>query len=208
MKGRSILGLVVSLAVLGAGSLPVLAQSQRYPTATQLQRLRQQFRQSIRSIQNDQVGANYIQDRRTQAQRQNRESFVRAWSNIEPEAATFFGSWSGYEEIRHIYPSNIRGRVCIVTTGEGYGSVSLGFVSNGQIRTNNGEVIFKEGNYLGVAKLDNNKPVIPLEIPLNSPKPLETATQLREFIIEVQDKNRVIQQFNASGCTASLPNRQ
>ena len=94
--------------------------------------------------------------------------------------------------------------MCVVTTGEGYGSVSLGFVSNGQIRTNNGEVIFKEGNYLGVAKLDNNKPVIPLNIPLNSPKPLETTTQLRDFLNQ-GEQNRVIQQFNASGCTASLP---
>ncbi|MFB2917757.1 hypothetical protein [Aerosakkonema funiforme] len=208
MKGRSLVGLMVSLVVLGAGSLPVLAQSQRYPTVTQMQRLRQEFRQFIRLTQTDQVGANYILDRRTQAERQNRESFVRAWLNIEPEAAPFFGSWSGFEEIRHIYPSNVRGRVCVITTGEGYGSVSLGFVSNRQIRTNNGEVIFKEGNYLGVARLDNNKPVITLEIPLNSPRPLETTTQLREFIIEVQDKNRVVQQFNAAGCTASRPTRR
>ena len=89
MKGRSLFGLIVSLAVLGVESLPVLAQSQRYPTSTEMQRLRQEFRQLIRLTQTDQVGANYIQDRRTQAQRQNRESFVRAWSNIEPEAAPF-----------------------------------------------------------------------------------------------------------------------
>lgn len=207
MKERSLLGLMVILTVFGTGSLAVFAQSQRYLTAAEMQRVRQEFRQLIRLRQNDQIGANYIQDRRTQAERKNRELFVRAWSNLEPEAAPFFGSWSGFEEIRHIYPSNVRSRVCIFTTGEGYGNLSMGFMSNGQILTSNGEVIFKEGSYLGVAKFDNNKPVITLEIPLNSPRLLKTATQLREFIFEVQDKNRAVQQFNNAGCTTSLPRR-
>lgn len=204
MKGRTILGLMVSLTVFGAWSLAVLAQSQRHPTTAEMQKLRQEFRQNIRSIQNDAQRADYIRDRRNQTELQNRELFVSTWSKVDSTIAPFVGSWSGWEESIKIYPSNVRGRVCIIVTGEGYGSFTIGSVSNGQILTNDGQVIFKEGNYLGIAGVYNNTPINALKIPLHSPKPIERITQL-SGITEVKEKNRIIQQFNAAGCTDSLP---
>jgi len=54
MKERSLFGLMTSLAVLGVGSLPVSAQSQRYPTASlanqQSDSTVAQSRQTIQSL--------------------------------------------------------------------------------------------------------------------------------------------------------------
>lgn len=207
MKARSLLYIAVTSAILATGLLPVFAQSQRYPTAREMQRLRILFRQRIQATQNNEVGAGYIQDRRSQAEVQNRQSFVRNWSRVEPALAPFLGSWSGYEEVLHIYPSSVRGRACIVITGEGHGSFTTGSISNGQIRYSNQKVLFIEGNYMGVATVENNKPAIQVEIPLNSPTPLVPISQLREYM-EPSEYSIIRQQFNAAGCTASLPNRR
>ncbi len=73
----------------------------------------------------------------------------------------------------------------------------LGTVVNSQIRTNKNWVIFRQGNYLGIVRIVDNKPKI---FPLGSPLPLESPTRfLRE---------QARQEFNAAGCTASLPNRR
>jgi hypothetical protein len=199
-----ILGL--SLMTLGVNQLSALAQT-RQPTNAEIKRLRQELQQDIRLIKNNSTGASYLQDTRTQLEKNTRESFVSAWSKTEPRLAPFFGIWGGYESVRHIYPSNIKGRVCVVKTGEGYGSVTTGIFSNGVIKTNVGEVLFKEGNYyLGAALLKNGKFVSDYgEIPLHSPSPLEPLNKLLNYIFEPSEKNQISQQFKAAGCTSSLP---
>ncbi len=49
MKVRSLLSLIISCAVLAAGSLSVFAQSQRYPTDAEIQRLIREFQQRASS---------------------------------------------------------------------------------------------------------------------------------------------------------------
>ncbi|BAZ29265.1 hypothetical protein NIES4074_17070 [Cylindrospermum sp. NIES-4074] len=66
-----------SVLTLGTNQLAVLAQI-RQPTNVEIVRLRQQFQQFIRSTENNSIGAGYIQDRRTQAEKNTRESFVRS----------------------------------------------------------------------------------------------------------------------------------
>ena len=196
-----------SLITLTANELSVLAQT-RQPTNTELRKLRQGLQQQIRRTKNNNVGASYLQDRRTQVEKKTRESFVRAWSKTEPELAPFFGQWVGYENISHIYPSNSKGRVCVVETAEGSGRLTTGVFSNGVIKTNIGEVLFKEGNYyLGSALLKNGRFVgNNSEIPLHSPRPVESLSGLLEYIFEASEKNQISQQFKAAGCTSSLPN--
>ncbi|MDM3845993.1 MAG: hypothetical protein PT116_13325 [Aphanizomenon gracile PMC638.10] len=196
-----------SLITLGVNELSVLAQT-RQPTNAEIKRLRQELQQQIRRTKNNNVGAGYLQDRRTQVEKKTRESFVRAWSKTEPGLAPFMGIWSGYENSEHIYPSNTKGQVCIVSTTEGYGSFKTGILSNGLIKTNGGEVLFKEGNYyLGSAFLKNGRFVSNnSEIPLHSPTPVEPLNRLFEYISEASEKNQISQQFKAAGCTSSLPN--
>lgn len=192
MKGRSILGLVVSLAVLGAGSLPVLAQSQRYPTNREIQRLIRNF-PSV--IQSDRV---LLPGDPTASETQRLRSFVRAWSRVNPTSAPFIGRWQIDEGALAIYPSNIRGRVCIVALGGMDDIGLLGTFVNNQIRTNKHWVIFRQGNYLGIVRIVDNKPKI---FPLGSPLPLESPTRFLRF-------QSIQEEFNAAGCTASLPNRR
>jgi hypothetical protein len=114
----------------------------------------------------------------------------------------------GYENSSHIYPSNSKGRVCVFETAEGSGRLTTGVFSNGVIKTNIGEVLFKEGNYyLGSALLKNGRFVgNNSEIPLRSPRPVESLSGLLESIFEASEKNQISQQFKAAGCTSSLPN--
>ncbi|MDM3845129.1 MAG: hypothetical protein PT116_08835 [Aphanizomenon gracile PMC638.10] len=191
-----------SLITLAANELSVLAQT-RQPTNTELRKLRQELQQYIiRLTKNNTV---HLQDRRTQVEKNTRESFVRAWSKTEPELAPFFGRWVGYENSSHIYPSNSKGRVCVVETAEGSGRLTTGVFSNGVIKTNIGEVLFKEGNYyLGSALLKNGRFVSNnSEIPLHSPTPVESLSGLLENIFEASEKNQISQQFKAAGCTSS-----
>jgi hypothetical protein len=191
-----------SLITLAANELSVLAQT-RQPTNTELRKLRQELQQYIiRLTKNNTV---HLQDRRTQVEKNTRESFVRAWSKTEPELAPFFGRWVGYENSSHIYPSNSKGRVCVVETAEGSGRLTTGVFSNGVIKTNIGEVLFKEGNYyLGSALLKNGRFVSnSSEIPLHSPEPVKSLSGLLENIFEASEKNQISQQFKAAGCTSS-----
>jgi len=200
MKGKALISFGLSLGILAVSSIPVFAQqqSERYPTATEMQRVRDQFRQMIQSTS--------IKDRRTQNQKQARESFVRTWSKVDAAVAPFLGTWSGAEESTSIYPSNTKGRVCLIWNGEATGSLSIGTVSNSQIRTRDRSVFFKEGNYLGIATVKNNKADVTVELPLNNPRTLQAAIQLP--INNKQEKARIIQEFNAAGCTASLLSKQ
>ncbi|MBE9257510.1 MULTISPECIES: hypothetical protein [Dolichospermum] len=204
---RSLFILGFSLITLGVNELSVLAQT-RQPTNAEIKRLRQELQQQISRTKNNNVGASYLQDRRTQVEKKTRESFVRAWSKTEPELAPFFGRWVGYENSSHIYPSNSKGRVCVFETAEGSGRLTTGVFSNGVIKTNIGEVLFKEGNYyLGSALLKNGRFVgNNSEIPLHSPRPVESLSGLLEYIFEASEKNQISQQFKAAGCTSSLPN--
>ncbi|MFM6138869.1 MAG: hypothetical protein ACKPCP_32830, partial [Sphaerospermopsis kisseleviana] len=203
---RSLFILGLSLITLGANELSVLAQT-RQPTNAELRKLRQDLQQEISRLKNNTVGAGYIQDRRTQTEKNIRESFVTGWSKVEPELAPFIGVWYGYEDIRHIYPSNTKGRVCVISTGEGYGRFNTGILSNGVIITNNGQVLFKEGNFLGSGSFTNGKFVSSNgEIPFNNPRPLEALNKLLNYVFEQPDKSQIYQQFKSSSCTASLPN--
>ncbi|MEH2030434.1 hypothetical protein [Nostoc sp.] len=198
MKGLFILGF--SLITLAVNQLSALAQT-RQPTNAELRRLRQELQQLINSTKKNR--AIHIQDGRNQAEKQARESFVHAWSKVEPGLAPFFGWWWGYEDTRYIYPSNTKGHVCVISSSEGYGSFATGILSNGVIQTSRGEVLLKEGAYLGSALLDKGRFVRNNDIPFNSPRPLEPLTKLE--ISDSQQKNTISQQFNAAGCTNLKP---
>lgn len=79
----------------------------------------------------------------------------------------------------------------------------MGSVSNGQIRTNGGYfekgIFIQQGDYLGLAKVANNRPYLLTVRLLEPPKSIEHSSRIRQHF------SRILQQFNAAGCTASLP---
>jgi hypothetical protein len=189
-------------------SSSVSATQERYPTNSEIKTLRQQFRQLITRVKSDKTGSGYIRDIRSSAERQARNSFVTSWSKVDPSIASFLGSWSGYEDTYHIYPSKKQRKVCIVRTGEGHGSFIVGTISNGNIFTeSHGSqvVLFREGIYLGSASISKGKPKIATDIPYNSPR-LESIAKLTSLSFEEAEKSSIRQGFNENGCISPTPN--
>lgn len=204
MKKRSPLTITISLAILAATSLPIFAQSVRFPTDAELQQLIKKFRSFAASPPGDNRGL-YKTDRRSRVQVQQLTSFVKAWSQIDPTTAPFLGTWIALEERKSIYPSSVKGRVCIIdifirnnNTGFRFG---IGRVSNGKIQTDS-YILIREGNYLGGIFVYNNEPGI---YEYAWPKPLVNPLELIERNTPVAEKNELLQQFKEAGCTASLP---
>jgi hypothetical protein len=200
MNFRPIITLSLSLGIFTSISMQVVAQikAERYPTAKEMQQVRQKFRQEILS--------KHTGDGRTKSEEQVRESFVKAWSKVDQAVAPFLGTWSGVEESLLIYPSNTKRRVCLVWNGEATGSLSIGSVFNKQIRTSDNYVYFKEGNYLGIATVKDNKADLATEYPLVDFRALEPPTKLP--IIDKQERTQILQEFKAAGCTTSVLSKQ
>ena len=201
--------LIVFLTIIALG-LPVWAQmqSERYPTDAELQKAIEDFRLDIPAFQRS-------RQFKTMPRIPALQLFITAWLQVDPAVAPFIGTWSEPKYDWSIYPSNIRGRVCVLfnhlirggTGNDAY--FSLGSVSNGQLRIKGesftGEsyrVFIREKNYLGSVSVQSNrtgiKPFIH-RLPLIPPKNLP--------ITNSQEKSRIVQLFNRAGCTTLLPNK-
>ncbi|HEY9853165.1 MAG TPA: hypothetical protein V6D28_27080 [Leptolyngbyaceae cyanobacterium] len=201
---RVIALLLVILSILTISYLPSFAQSERHPTSAEIQKLRQKLRQQIRDIES----SGQVTDNRNLAGRQSRESFVRDWSRIDPATAPFLGEWGGYEESLAVYPSNTRGRVCLIYIGIQAADFSLGNISNGVIRTSDREVILKEGEYLGIGVVMNNQPDIPVAVPYHFSTVLQPPREFAKLsAATTQEIEAVVRKFNESGCKIGLPSR-
>jgi len=117
MKGRSILSVIVNLIILGICSLPTFAQvrSDRYPTDTEIQKLIAEFRSDIPTFQrSSNLGGDYLKHPRQKQLFEQVKLFERAWSQVDPAVAPFLGTWNAGAPDWSIYPSNTRGRVCVI----------------------------------------------------------------------------------------------
>lgn len=211
MKGRSPITITISLGILAAVSLPIIAQqSKRYPTENELQQLMNRFRNFVVAPPEGSRGF-YLRDPRNAAQSQDLKAFVRAWLPVNPDITPFIGQWTALEETTNIYPSSIRGKVCIIETfippKSDIGiSFAVGTVSGKSIKTSNLTVLLQQGNYLGVAFINtnNDRPGI---YEYAWPKPLTNPASLMGSVPPAK-RNQLLQQFKEAGCTASLPKRQ
>lgn len=201
MKTRYIFTLGLSIAIFCTNHLSVLAQN-RQPTNTDLRKLQKDLQEHVSSLKNNSSIAHYIQDSRTQAEKNKRESLVSRWSKIEPKLAPFLGDWSGYEAGISIYPSNTRGRVCVASTNIAYGSVTTGIFTNGAIQTSRGEILFKNGNYLGSALLKKGRFERNYETPFKSPRALEPINKGISGMFDASEKQKtmLIRSLRKYGC--------
>lgn len=203
---KYILGLIIGLAALQAGLVSAQGISERYPTNAEIQKLKKDFELYIQSQQRSPVASNYMRDRRTASQKKYLQSFVQAWSKVNPTVAPFLGTWSGYEQIVSIYPTRVTGRVCLIITGEGMGHFTRARVSNSLLKTEELSVYLKSKNYLAELIVQRNRAILNSEIPLNNPFPLVSPQQRVEgYVIERAEKRTIIRNFNSQGCLSSLP---
>lgn len=213
MKGRSIVSLIVSFAILATGSLAVFAESLRYPTDVELKRLKIDFENKVKSSPK-------ITTKNT-AEIDQLKTWRSAWSKVDPGVATFLGAYSASEEGKFIYPSNTKGRVCIIdtylssrwgNTAESHGILfTVGSVSNGTIRTSNNHVFIQKGDYLGdtyvlkdnEARLYGYRLIGSLKTPSPRYIPGFNINYFPDWV-----KQEIIQKFKAAGCTAYLPDQR
>ncbi|TAF06035.1 MAG: hypothetical protein EAZ78_03670 [Oscillatoriales cyanobacterium] len=212
MKGRSLLGLIMSLTILCTCSLAVFANSDRYPTDAELKKLRLDLEKQINLLQQitrkDPPEINQLRTLRS------------AWSKVDPGVVSFLGSYRALEEGKFIYPSNTKGRVCIIdtylmgrggSTAESNGILfTVGSVSNGTIRTTNNHVFIQKGDYLGDTYVQKDEARLYGYNLIGSLKP-PSVTHIPGFNINYLPdwvKQEIIQKFKEAGCTASLPNRR
>ena len=209
MRKRGLVALMVNIIILGC-CLPIIAQqSKRYPTENELQQLMNRFRSFVASPQPGNRDF-YIRDRRNETETQKLKAFVRAWLPVNPDVAPFLGQWTALEETLDIYPSTIKGRVCIletfIPTANDIGiSFAQGTISGKQIRTSERTILVQQGNYLGVTFINtsNNQAGI---YEYAWPKPLVDLAKLMSYISQA-DRNRLLQQFKEAGCSDTLPKR-
>ena len=214
--------LIISTLIIffGFNNLSALAQ-QRKPTAAEIQQAKTSLSQQVQSLQKNNSFYS-LRDHRTSEQKQNRNKLVDAWKSVQPEVAPFLGSWLGYETVWMIYPSNTKGKVCIVRAEQGYINLYFGQIADNKLyiksdpktvaNHNNGidrsYVFYQEGNYLGVGQIENNQFRQVNDVPLNSP----TAPQEPQFLYDM-DLNQlssaslIAETFKQGGCTVSVPDR-
>ncbi|HEY9849468.1 MAG TPA: hypothetical protein V6D28_08420 [Leptolyngbyaceae cyanobacterium] len=190
------------LSVLSIIALPGFAQHQRYPTEAEIRRLSATLPESIASLEG--VG---ITDKRSKSEIETLNSFIRNWSQVNPTVAPFLGERTTWGTVMVIYPSNVRNRLCIITLDwdePDYIDFTQAYVSNSQIRTDAGSIIIRDKAFLGVIYIQDNEAMLSA---YHVPKPLKPIPQLLNGYPSAI-KNRITQQFNAAGCTASRPARR
>lgn len=209
MRKFRLVGLMVNLIIFGF-CLPIIAQqSKRYPTQNELQQLMNRFRNFVASPSPGNRDF-YIRDRRNDNETQKLQAFVRAWLPVNPDVAPFLGQWTALEETQNIYPSNLKGKVCIIeifipTENDRGISFAQGTISGKSIKTTNFATLIPLDNYLGVAFVNttNNQPGI---YEYAWPKPLVEPAKLMSYLPPA-DRNRLLQQFKEAGCSDTLPKR-
>ncbi len=184
---------LINILAIALSIIPQLAyaQTQSYPTDEEIQELMPDFQREVE----------YWNQYEEPERQSEARAFAENWSRRDPAIVLFLGSWSGWEETTDIYPSKTEGQVCIIHTSEPEASFSLGQVFNQRIYTDRGEVIFQQGNYVGVAWSNDNEAGIEAGITayrLIAPTEVLTSESLSYW----DGGDRIIEQFNAAGCIA------
>jgi hypothetical protein len=211
--------LIISLTIITICSLSVSAQSQRYPTNAEIQKIIREFQQRASSPPySRECCGGTERDTRTPVQKQPLESFVKAWSQADPSIAPFLGWWANNDGQIGVYPSNVRGRACVIyaSPGPSY-KFSVGAISSGKISLSGdlaGWVLLNQRNMSGNTFLlvayvgsDNIARAAPGSDIYTYPELPQAPTKLPLSKANPQEISRMIQEFNAAGCTVSLPQR-
>jgi hypothetical protein len=91
----------------------------------------QKFRQQIQKFENNPQNSRYIQDRRSAEIKSEYSSFAKAWGKFDAVASDFLGGWGGWEDTIWMYPTNEKGKICVITTEIEHVSFAVGHLDGG-----------------------------------------------------------------------------
>jgi len=174
--------------------LPGLAQSQRHPTNAEIESVLQDMHQEIPNLM--QVG--YYNDRRTPAERQQRDAFVEAWTETDRAIAPFLGNWSAIEENLIIVPSPTRGEVCIIDSYLEESDFYLGKVVDGNLYTDRNVTLVLDHGFLVSTFVSNGQAG---HYEYANPRPVENPAT--SYYAEYHPD--IVDQFQQAGCLISPP---
>lgn len=190
------------LSVLGVSAY---AKTPRYPTAAEIKKQMPSISEGIKYWQNETKSAPVDIKQR---------NFARAWSKINPSVAPFLGTWWVSESSVSIYPTNVKGRVCLISFSSGIEDTpstpngtaidfSTGTVVNNQIRQSDnryGSVLFRHGKYLVDVIYLNSESKIYSQV--YNPSSLESVQSWGEYLTP-KLKNQLFRKYKAAGCTTA-----
>jgi len=159
----------------------------------------------------DRVG---LDDKRSQFEINSINQFVSAWQRVDPSIAPFLGNWSAYQENLELYPSIIRGQVCVIReyfAGSREGTKRL--LNVGKV---SGDKLITDGE-LGKRVFVKRKGI--LQKPSTSAFPNQEVEYVGMFgtirgrngfsayVFPIALKEINDNRFTRLGCTASLPSK-
>jgi len=159
----------------------------------------------------DRVG---LDDKRSQLEINSINQFVRAWQKADPSIAPFLGNWSAYEESLELYPSIVRGQVCVVReyfAGSREGTkrlLNVGKVSGDKLITDGelGKKVFVKRKGILRKPSTSEFPIQEVEY-VGMFGSIKGSTDFSAYIFPIKLKEINDSRFNRLGCTASLPSQ-
>jgi hypothetical protein len=110
-----LVGLVAASVSFGvgnwSGAIATNLRSDRHLSEQEIQSLINSIQLS-RAVNN--VTTHVLDDKRSQFEINSMNQFVRAWQKVDTSIAPFLGNWIAYPESLELYPSIVRGQVCVV----------------------------------------------------------------------------------------------
>ncbi|MGD1905989.1 MAG: hypothetical protein ACFB0C_08350 [Leptolyngbyaceae cyanobacterium] len=175
--------------------LPAFAQSQRHPTAAEIEGLLQGFQESIPAL----LESGFYGDVRTPEVRQQQDTFVEAWSQVDPGVAPFLGDWFAIEENLEIFPTSDPGVVCVIDSYLDISDFYLGRVVEGHLQTDTNLTLVLDSGFLvstfvyddQAARYEYANP-----IPVKDPA---VGSYFPEY------HPNIVEQFQQAGCLVGLP---
>lgn len=207
---RFFVSLAVGLAIAQSISSVVFAQSPtRYPTPAEIQRIIRDFQTRAASPPfSGECCGGWEADTRSQSEKQALESFVRGWSQFNPEIVPFLGHWVNNDADIVVYPSKTHEQVCVVwMTPVPQYYFNQGSFSNGQIRITNGRL----KNHILLHQRNPKGNVFLLDASVRNGRAdaypgSDIYTYPKHPALSFSWLPRsVVQQMNAAECSASLP---
>lgn len=208
MKGR-LLEVTFIFTVLGLITLPVpviaIGWSERYPTQMEIQQLVKKFLQqaSQPKPEGSPCCLGSERDPRSATTKRKISSFVKGWGKINPDIAPFTGRWINNNAVVTVYPTKVKGRVCVILSGVQEDFFTTGLFSQGHIKLQDGELA---GRALILQRNKSGTPFL-LSAGIYANVPNFTIYGLAytpdapaEFLSPATKAN-ILQQFKLAGCS-------
>ena len=175
--------------------LPSFAQSERHPTAAEIEDQLQAMRQNLLHLR--QTGI--YDDRRPHNMRLQRDTFAEAWSEVDETIAPFLGDWTAIEENVAIYPTANPGEVCEIDSYLDISDFYLGQVVEGHLVTDiNLTFVLDSGFLVSTFVYDDEA----ARYEYANPWPVEDPTTSSYF---TEYHPELVEQFQQAGCLIEDP---